>query len=29
MDGKDCIDLARDRNSWRAVVNAIMNRGVP
>jgi len=27
--GIDWIDLARDRDSWRALVNAIMNFLVP
>jgi hypothetical protein len=27
--GVDCIDLAQDRNQWRAVVNAAMNLRVP
>jgi hypothetical protein len=28
-DGVDWIDPARDRNNWRAVVNAVMNLRVP
>jgi hypothetical protein len=28
-DGKDCIDLAEDRNRWRDVVNTVMNLRVP
>jgi hypothetical protein len=28
-DGVDWIDLLHDRNQWRALVNTVMNLGVP
>jgi hypothetical protein len=28
-DGMDYIDLVQDREQWRALVNAVMNLGVP
>jgi hypothetical protein len=28
-DGMDWIDLAQDRNQWRALVNMVMNHRVP
>jgi hypothetical protein len=29
MEGMDWIDLAQDRNQWRALVNKLMNLRVP
>jgi hypothetical protein len=29
MGGNDWIDLAQDRNQWRALVNTVMNLRVP
>jgi hypothetical protein len=28
-DGMDWMDLAQDRHKWRALVNTVMNLGVP
>jgi hypothetical protein len=29
LEGLDWIDLARDRDQWWALVNTVMNLGVP
>jgi hypothetical protein len=28
-DGMDCINLAQDRDQWRALVNTVMNLQIP
>jgi hypothetical protein len=29
LDGRDWIDLAQDRDQWRALVNTLMNLQIP
>jgi hypothetical protein len=29
LDGVDWIDMAQDRDQWRALVNTVLNRRVP
>jgi hypothetical protein len=29
LDGVDWIDMAQDRSHWRAVLNKVLNLGVP
>jgi hypothetical protein len=28
-DGMDCIDMAHDKDQWRALLNAVLNLRVP
>jgi hypothetical protein len=29
LDGVDCVDLAQDKDQWKALVNTVLNLRVP